>query len=131
MLLRIHVAVNEMEQVLVNLVSNAADAIEISGSAGAVTIQTRVSGETVVIAVEDTGPGVPPDLAEQIFEPFFTTKVAGRGTGLGLSIARRILEDHDGRLVLTRRADGKPGARFEVIASAEARAGLCKPSSTK
>ena len=113
----LRVATNEFEQVLVNLVTNAADAIDMlpAGSGERrVSIQTLVRGETVTIAVEDTGPGVPAGLAEQIFEPFFTTKAAGRGTGLGLSIARRIVEDHDGRLILTRRADGKPGARFEV-----------------
>jgi signal transduction histidine kinase len=115
----LRVATNEFEQVLVNLVTNAADAIDLlpatDGKERKVTIQTLLRGETVTIAVEDTGPGVPAGLAEQIFEPFFTTKAAGRGTGLGLSIARRIVEDHDGRLVLTRRADGNPGARFEVM----------------
>ena len=132
---RIRVAANEMEQVLVNLVSNAADAVELTassnvdgdgdgagaGRSGSVTIRTRVNGDSVSIAVEDTGPGVPAELAEQIFEPFFTTKAAGRGTGLGLSIARRIVEDHDGRLLLTRRADGLPGARFEIVANVESR----------
>ncbi len=117
----LRVAANEFEQVLVNLVTNAADAIEMA-AAGAghapgerkVTIHTRHANGTVTLAVEDTGPGVPANLAEQIFEPFFTTKAAGRGTGLGLSIARRIVEDHEGRLIVTRRGDGKSGARFEV-----------------
>ena len=117
----LRVAANEFEQVLVNLVTNAADAIEMApaGSANGtverkVTIHTRQNNGTVTLAVEDTGPGVPAGLAEQIFEPFFTTKAAGRGTGLGLSIARRIVEDHEGRLIVTRRSDGKSGARFEV-----------------
>jgi signal transduction histidine kinase/PAS domain-containing protein len=141
---RILVAVDEIEQVLVNLITNAADAIEMKApaevlaTAGAavagetqqnapasrerrlngdarITVQTRYGapGE-VLFAVEDNGPGVPAEIAEQIFEPFFTTKVAGRGTGLGLSIARRIIEDHNGTLTLTQRTDGQPGARFEV-----------------
>jgi signal transduction histidine kinase/PAS domain-containing protein len=133
---RVYVAGNEIEQVLVNLITNAADAIEqttpvvaeskTAGSElrrggavkeyiGQVTIQTRFEPNAeVLIAVEDSGPGVPAQAAEQIFEPFFTTKAAGKGTGLGLSIARRIVEDHNGRLQLTSRPDGKSGARFEV-----------------
>lgn len=140
----IRVAMDEVEQVLVNLVTNAADAIELAvpelavamasagGSAsrlrtlsstgaslkesyGAITIQTRHAQDgAVLIAVEDSGPGVPTDIQEQIFEPFFTTKMVGRGTGLGLSIARRIIEDHNGELRLVRRSDGKSGARFEI-----------------
>jgi signal transduction histidine kinase len=119
----IRVAANEIEQVLVNLITNAADAIEMgangSGRAASaprpkVKIETRREGNGgVLIAVEDNGPGVPAELAEQIFEPFFTTKAAGRGTGLGLSIARRIVEDHEGRLTLSRGAPGA-GARFEM-----------------
>ena len=155
----IYVAVNEIEQVLVNLITNAADAIEmaepsmaretISMEAAAhgkehsvhsvpsrvdsahvllsfepcVTLQTRAEPNGgVLIAVEDTGPGVPSGLAEQIFEPFFTTKAAGRGTGLGLSIARRIVEDHDGRLILKPRTDAQCGARFELRLPASGRA---------
>ncbi|HYG77287.1 MAG TPA: ATP-binding protein [Planctomycetota bacterium] len=140
----IFVAVDEIEQVLVNLITNAADAIELSvpaaagaaaksagservsragGSAavalkepqGVITVQTRRSPDgQVLIAVEDNGPGVPEEIREQIFEPFFTTKVAGRGTGLGLPIARRIIEDHNGELRLVPRADGGSGARFEI-----------------
>jgi len=140
---RIRMAVDELEQVLVNLVTNAADAIEMAvpleyrrhpagqmehtggtpaGRDGGTTtlenpticIQTRWQNGEVLIAVDDDGPGIAPDVAEQIFEPFFTTKAAGRGTGLGLPIARRIIEDHNGRLLLTQRANGRSGARFEI-----------------
>lgn len=114
---RVHAAANELEQVLVNLVTNAADAIEMTEGVEnpCVTLQTSTeNGSTVVLAVEDNGPGVPADLSRKIFEPFFTTKSAGKGTGLGLSIASRILEDHNGRIDLAKRADGKPGARFEL-----------------
>ena len=113
----VRAAANELEQVLVNLVTNAADAIEMGEAVEnpCVTLQTRTeNGSTVVLAVEDNGPGVPADLQRKIFEPFFTTKSAGKGTGLGLSIANRILEDHNGRIELAKRADGKPGARFEL-----------------
>ena len=114
---RIHAAANELEQVLVNLVSNAADALEMGEVKDdpCVTLQTRSEeGGTIMLAVEDNGPGVPGDLKSKIFEPFFTTKAAGKGTGLGLSIASRIVEDHHGRIALAKRADGKPGARFEL-----------------
>ena len=114
---RISAAANELEQVLVNLVSNAADALEMAEVKDnpSVTLQTASeSNGMVMLAVEDNGPGVPPDLMRKIFEPFFTTKAAGKGTGLGLSIASRIVEDHHGRIELAKRADGKPGARFEL-----------------
>lgn len=116
---------NQIEQVLVNLITNAADAIEEAAargpsmeSDGGGTIGIGgsfdpASGQALVF-VEDDGPGVPEDLRREIFEPFFTTKVAGKGTGLGLSIARRMIEDHGGTLVLSPRKDGRPGARFEV-----------------
>jgi len=79
--------------VLVNLITNAADAVESSGngSTKTVTLQSHAEANgSVLIAVEDDGLGIPPAIADQIFEPFFTTKAAGRGTGLGLSIARRL-----------------------------------------
>ncbi len=114
---RINAAANELEQVLVNLVTNAADAIEMADVKDdpCVTLQTRAEeGGTIMLAVEDNGPGVPQELTGRIFEPFFTTKAAGKGTGLGLSIASRIIEDHNGRIELAKRADNKPGARFEL-----------------
>jgi len=113
---RVKAAANELEQVLVNLVSNAADAIDTSEvKEPCVTLQTRFENNgTVLLAVEDNGSGVPQEIADKIFEPFFTTKAAGKGTGLGLSIASRIIEDHNGRIQLAKRSDGSSGARFEL-----------------
>jgi signal transduction histidine kinase len=115
---------NELEQVLVNLITNAADAIDDARTCaalkdkpqGVVELSVALDSRTgqVFWAVEDDGPGVPQDLLSNIFEPFFTTKVAGRGTGLGLSIARRVAEDHGGELMVRKRVDGKTGARFEL-----------------
>ncbi|MCK6473987.1 MAG: ATP-binding protein [Planctomycetes bacterium] len=116
---------NQIEQVLVNLITNAADAIEEaaargpsmdSDGGGTIGIGGSFDPATgqALVFVEDDGPGVPEDLRREIFEPFFTTKVAGKGTGLGLSIARRMIEDHGGTLVLSARKDGRSGARFEV-----------------
>lgn len=117
------VSAQEIEQVLINLITNAADAIEGLGETerklrggGCVRLESSTaSAGGVQLSVEDNGPGVPEHIRSEIFEPFFTTKAAGKGTGLGLSIARRVLEDHGGTLELVARADGLPGARFELV----------------
>jgi signal transduction histidine kinase len=68
--------------------------------------------QKVFISVSDTGPGVPPHIAELIFDPFFTTKEQGKGTGLGLSVAYGVVERHKGRIRLTQSEE--PGACFEI-----------------
>lgn len=91
----------QIKQVLINLVQNAAEAI---GQNGVVTLRTRTAtprlspgGETqAVLEVEDNGRGIPPEVQQRLFDPFFTTKASG--TGLGLSVAARILEKHGGHL---------------------------------
>jgi C4-dicarboxylate-specific signal transduction histidine kinase len=88
---------NELEQVFLNLISNARDAIE--GRPGArITIRSLVAGDRFVIEFRDNGPGVPRQIAGHIFDPFFTTKEAGKGTGLGLSISHGIIEKHHGTI---------------------------------
>ncbi|WP_461209312.1 PAS domain S-box protein [Desulfocurvus sp. DL9XJH121] len=108
---------NRLEQVVINLLINARDAIEerrrtIPERSGpdAVTITTAVAGGSVRACVEDTGTGFPPGIADKLFEPFFTTKEVGKGTGLGLSISYGIIKDHQGVI----RAESVPsgGARF-------------------
>ncbi|OON71048.1 sensor histidine kinase [Hymenobacter sp. CRA2] len=84
-----------LNQVWTNLIDNAIDAI---GTEGVITLRTRRSGEFVQVCIEDSGPGIPPDVLPHIFEPFFTTKPVGEGTGLGLDIARRIVLSHGGRV---------------------------------
>lgn len=97
-----------LQQVLVNLVSNAADAVE--GLADrSIHLSARQDGAQVVIRVRDHGPGVPPGIAERIFDPFFTTK--GVGLGLGLSISYNIVKDFGGEIALH---DASPGAAFTV-----------------
>jgi PAS domain S-box-containing protein len=101
----------ELSQVLVNLVNNAFDAVQSSDEKWVrVTTCDRPDG-SVEIAVEDSGPGVPPRLATEIFQPFVTTKGMGQGTGLGLSISRTIIERHGGSLTLDSTA---PYTRFVV-----------------
>lgn len=83
------VSPSEMQQVLLNLINNALDAMEKTG--GKIDITTRVDGDRVVVDVADTGPGIPQANLGRIFDPFFTTKPVGKGTGLGLSICYGII----------------------------------------
>ena len=85
-----------INQVFLNLLKNAAEALE--GRGGVVTVSAVVEGAWVVVRVRDDGPGVAPELHTRLFEPFYSTKEAGRGTGLGLSISRRIVNDHGGSI---------------------------------
>ena len=90
---------SRLEQVLVNLFVNAAQALTRTAAQDVVTIETSVDARgDVVIAVSDTGPGIAPELRERIFEPFFTTKPIGEGTGLGLSVCKSIIEGMGGRI---------------------------------
>lgn len=109
---------NGIEQVLINLVTNA---IQAMGKGGIVTIRTkceriasvprddgvrdmkglRTGDEAAVIEVQDRGPGIPNEIMDRIFDPFFTTKPTGEGTGLGLPICKRVVELHGGRLDIT------------------------------
>ena len=90
--------VAELGQVFLNLIVNAAHAME-SHARGKLIVSSAVDGDHVVISIADTGGGIPPEIQERIFDPFFTTKEVGRGTGQGLSIARAIIVDrHRGSL---------------------------------
>ncbi len=88
---------NQLNQVWMNLIQNALQAMEFQGTLGLGV--DRVEAK-IVVSVRDTGPGVPEHLRMKIFEPFFTTKNSGEGTGLGLDICRKIVERHGGRIEL-------------------------------
>jgi two-component system NtrC family sensor kinase len=91
----------EIQQILMNLMLNAEQAMRNAGRQGRLSIRTLRAGTSeVAVEVQDDGPGVPQALAGQIFEPFFTTKDVGTGTGLGLSLAIGIAEAHGGSLTL-------------------------------
>jgi signal transduction histidine kinase len=101
-----------IEQAVLNLILNATEAIE---GGGAITIEYDRPAETsdgkqFNLIVRDTGPGIPPSILDRIFNPFFTTKETG--TGLGLAIVHRVVEAHDGNIVVTN-VDGG-GAKFEI-----------------
>jgi two-component system NtrC family sensor kinase len=100
----------QINQVLLNLITNAAQAIE--HAQGRITLRTHAVGHYLLIAVEDNGKGIPAEYLERVFDPFFTTKPIGQGTGLGLSICYQIVEQHHGRI----RVASTPGAgtRFLV-----------------
>jgi PAS domain S-box-containing protein len=96
--------VNELNQVFLNLIINAAHAIESAGrdaSSGLIKIRTSAGAERVEIVIEDNGCGIPKENLEHIFDPFFTTKEIGKGTGQGLAIARSIIvEKHAGTITV-------------------------------
>jgi two-component system NtrC family sensor kinase len=108
----VFVDANQIQQVFVNLISNASQAIQSSGVGSRIVIRAVSWLDGVAITVEDDGPGIPPEDAQRIFEPFFTTKPAGEGTGLGLSICQGIVKEHGGRLTLVQTQ--RRGAVFQV-----------------
>jgi signal transduction histidine kinase len=87
----------QINQVFLNLIHNAMQAIPESGS---IIIKTWKDGERVFISVKDTGAGIDPEHLPRIFEPFFTTKPVGQGTGLGLSVSHRIISEHGGQMTV-------------------------------
>lgn len=86
---------SELNQVFMNVLVNAAQAIE---TKGVITIRTGSQGEEVFAQIADTGKGIPPENLKSIFDPFFTTKPVGKGTGLGLSLSFGIMQKHNGRI---------------------------------
>ena len=87
-------APSQINQVFLNLITNAAQALPPQG--GEITLSTRNENDGIAIDVADNGTGIPPDVLPKIFDPFFTTKEIGKGTGLGLSISYQIIKDHGG-----------------------------------
>jgi signal transduction histidine kinase len=102
---------SDINQVLLNIIINAADAIaEVVGESarrGLIEVRSWSEDDSVVVTIADSGPGIAPDLADRVFDPFFTTKEVGRGTGQGLAISRSlIVERHRGSLTFESRPAG-------------------------
>jgi len=122
-LLNIKGSTDHVRKVLMNLISNAAEAIEGKGTVVVATMNRYIDkplsgcndisiGEYAVLVIEDSGRGISPDDINRIFEPFYTKKIMGRsGTGLGLTVVWNIMQDHDGCINVT---SGKEGTRFEL-----------------
>jgi two-component system nitrogen regulation sensor histidine kinase NtrY len=110
---RIDADKNQLNQVVLNLVENARDAVGQRGD-GRITVSTRLgeASDRVMLVVEDNGPGIPVDLKDKVFAPYFTTKHTKGGTGLGLAIVHRIVSDHGGRIAVVDAPGG--GARFAI-----------------
>ncbi|MDX5435290.1 MAG: GHKL domain-containing protein, partial [Halomonas sp.] len=117
-----------LEQVLVNLIGNALQAMAETQAPRLVLRVETESGE-VRISVADTGPGIPETHLSRIFEPFFTTKSPGSGLGLGLSISARIINDLGGSIEATNLAGA--GARFTITLPQEKRPDGSQPSPTE
>jgi two-component system NtrC family sensor kinase len=100
----------QLQQVVVNIVINAADAMEENGVLTLETSQTA-NGQEILLKISDTGKGIPEDILPLIFEPFFTTKKVGKGTGLGLSIVHGIVTRAGGKIEVT---SSSKGAMFTI-----------------
>lgn len=106
---KIRVDGHQIQQVVLNLLTNAVDAMPTGGS---LRVLTGVAGSTVALWIADSGTGILPEVRERIFQPFFTTKAHGGGTGLGLAICRQIIEAHRGTIEVKDTPGG--GATFEI-----------------
>lgn len=107
----VHGVPGQLQQVLVNLLTNASHAVP--QGAGVITVRTKLVESSVCLQVEDNGAGIPAAHLDKIFQPFFSTKAEGEGTGLGLSIVMRILEKHGARLEVRTREGA--GATFSIV----------------
>ncbi|MGD0076711.1 MAG: HAMP domain-containing sensor histidine kinase, partial [Candidatus Binataceae bacterium] len=111
--LPVQCAADQIEQVFVNIIMNALDAMQRSGGTLRVTAHTERNRDSsrVMLAFQDTGEGVAPEHEDRVFSPFFTTKEPGKGTGMGLAVSQSIVREHDGEITFS---SGPLGTRFVV-----------------
>ncbi len=107
-----------IQQVVLNLLRNAQQALAQNNQRGTISIRSFMDGDKVCIELVDDGPGIPQEVQERVFEPFFTTKPKGIGTGLGLAVSRRILEQHKGSLSFS--SSPQTGTTFRIEIPAQA-----------
>jgi two-component system NtrC family sensor kinase len=112
----------DLNQVFLNLIVNAAHAVEEAGRRGTIEVTTAVEGEHVIVRISDTGTGIPDDVRPKIFDPFFTTKDVGRGSGQGLSLARAVVQEGHGGILAVESTPGH-GSTFTVRLPVDGRAG--------
>ncbi|MCD6552423.1 MAG: GAF domain-containing protein [Anaerolineae bacterium] len=106
--------VHQLQQVFLNIINNAHQAMKQAHGRGTLTVRTRLvdEGQTIRITFADDGPGIPPSIITRIFDPFFTTKEIGEGTGLGLAICYGVVSEHGGRIWA--KSEAGQGATFFV-----------------
>ena len=109
---QIHADPHQLQQVFLNLVINAEQAMTAAHGRGSLSITTKRVGDTLQVVVADDGPGIPDELISQIFNPFFTTKDVGAGTGLGLSVCYGIVKEHGGQMRVE--SEQEKGTTFTV-----------------
>ena len=102
---------DQLHQVIVNLLTNARQAMEESAGDAVISIRAQHHGGMIRLAIGDNGKGIPPDMRDRIFDPFFTTKAVGSGTGIGLSFSLGIIQAHGGTLTI---ADVPVGTTFMI-----------------
>ncbi len=111
---RMQGAAADINQVILDLLANAARAIEVAGRVdGRIVVATLPSGDEITIEVRDNGCGMSPDLVTKAFDPFFTTKPPGHGMGLGLSVSHGIVASHGGRIDVS--SEAGQGSCFRVV----------------
>jgi two-component system NtrC family sensor kinase len=103
---------HQLQQVVLNILNNARQAIEANQPSGKIRVTTESSAEKIRIVFEDDGPGIKPENLSKIFDPFFTTKPVGKGTGLGLSLCYGIVREHAGNI--TAHSEPGKGATFVI-----------------
>jgi signal transduction histidine kinase/CheY-like chemotaxis protein len=118
---------HQMQQVLLNLIINAEQAMISANGRGVLVVRSwhDVDQEAVVLEINDDGPGIPEEVQPKIFDPFFTTKEVGKGTGLGLTVAYAIVQEHGGRIRLESRPGG--GASFYVELPVSGKVAIATP----
>src|SRR5262249_20178013 len=118
---------HQVQQVLLNLMINAEQAMLAANGRGTLVVRTwhDAGRESVILEINDDGPGIPPELQPKIFDPFFTTKDVGKGTGLGLTVAYAIVQEHGGRIRLESREGS--GASFYVELPVTGKIGATAP----
>lgn len=115
--------VGDLNQVFLNLLVNAADAMEGRDGRGEIRVSSRADGAMAEIRIADNGSGIPPELQQAIFEPFFTTKQVGKGTGQGLALARSVLVDKHGGTITVRSAPDE-GTEFVIRLPVDGKRGV-------
>src|SRR4029077_5352014 len=118
----------QIDQVFMNLISNAAQAVGTRDNGGTIRIAAHKQADDVEITVADDGPGIPADNIPKIFDPFFTTKDVGEGSGLGLSIVHGIVDRHGGRITVESQVGTGTTFRIVLPVRASGVAGAAPPS---